>query len=163
VTASTLSGGSTRERATRTPKAAPAGPTAYSLAPPETRVETPLLTAVEGTTVPPATQRTMPPTPRRPLAERNEKITPTAGLGALAGFVARSSGERRGPTLLDAFASRFIPGASNGATAPTLLLILQVALALALALPRAPRRIGRIIDATWRPLDGISTSTARPG
>ena len=71
--------------------------------------------------------------------------------------------ERQGPTLLDAFASRFIPGASNGATVPTLLLVLQAALALALALPRAPRRIGRIIDAAWRPLDGISTSTARPG
>lgn len=98
------------------------------------------------------------------VAARREELRPTVGLGALAGYFARSSSEAGtgGATLLDALASRIVPG-GGGATIPTLLLVFTAALALALSLPRAPRRIGRIIDADWATLDGFRTSPARPG
>ncbi len=97
------------------------------------------------------------------VAARREELRPTIGLGALAGYFARSSSEAgSGATLLDALASRIVPG-GGGATIPTLLLVFTAALALALSLPRAPRRIGRIIDADWATLDGFRTSPARPG
>ncbi len=97
------------------------------------------------------------------VAARREELRPTVGLGALAGYFARSSSDAgAGATLLDALASRIVPG-GGGATIPTLLLVFTAALALALSLPRAPRRIGRVIDADWATLDGFRTSPARPG
>lgn len=82
----------------------------------------------------------------------------------LAAFTTAAPADATSPSLLDTLASRFVPGINGGATLPTsLLIILELVLVGMLALPRAPRRIGRIVETAWHPLEGVHSLTARPG
>lgn len=99
--------------------------------------------------------------PAAPRRHREEVATPTG----LAAFITASpSDDSASPSLLDTLASRFVPGIDGGATLPTsLLIILELVLVGLLALPRAPRRVGHVVETAWHPLEGVHSRPARPG